>query len=223
MANEYMHENGTNRILLFGPQALSFQNEDFEQLRSAILDGQEHSWVLDVIAELSTYWEKFEGRFPKFRAIQGGKLLGDLANALKTGDFTSLPSRLPNILLSPLVVLTQLTQYTNYLRIKHKNVPPDDLYASQSPHTETMGYCMGLLTAMAVSSATDGKQFKRYGAVAMRLAVLISGLVDAQEVSSADKETRALATICNSQEAKMKMESILQRFNKVCTQSLQNC
>jgi hypothetical protein len=215
MANNYPSAKGTNRILLFGPQALSFEIEDLKKLRSTIVDEQEHSWILDVITGLSMYWEKFEYIFPKLKVIPGRKLLKDLDDALRTGDLTHLPSSLPNILLSPLVVLTQLIQYTKYLKIKNREEEQPDLYAIDNPDAETIGYCMGMLTAMTISSTTGVTEFQRYGAVAMRLAVLISGLVDAQEVSNEQKESRALATVWTSQESKMELEKILQEFPEV--------
>ena len=37
-------------ILLFGPQALSFQEDTFRHLKSIILNDAANSWILDVLA-----------------------------------------------------------------------------------------------------------------------------------------------------------------------------
>lgn len=217
MSSNHTRPDGQNTILLFGSQALSFQKHHFDELRATIFDEPENHWVINALSELPTYWETFEEKFPKLQAVPGKKLLQDLNDALKNGIFAHIPSKLPNILLSPLVVMMQLTQYTSYLKIKHAGEEQQDLYAAHSPNTETLGYCTGLLSALAVSSATDKTQFQRYGAVAARLALLIAGLVDAQDVVGEYKNSTAFATVWNSQEAKMEMENILQQFPEVCS------
>ena len=46
---------------------------------------------------------------------------------------------------------------------------------------QTLGFCTGLLRAFAVASAKNQDEFEKYGAVAVRLAMLVGALVDAQE------------------------------------------
>lgn len=47
---------------------------------------------------------------------------------------------------------------------------------------ETLGFCFGLLGALSVASASNRQDFQKYGATAVRLAMLIGALVDAREV-----------------------------------------
>ena len=104
-------------VLLFGPQVLSFQEDSFHQLKSDILEDADNRRILDTVAQLPSYLEKLLERFPDFQVISGVKLLKDLNDWLTTGTFPSALSRLPNIILSPLVVLSQLTQYSKYLKL----------------------------------------------------------------------------------------------------------
>jgi hypothetical protein len=46
---------------------------------------------------------------------------------------------------------------------------------------QTVGFCTGLSSAFAVASAKNQDEFEKYGAVAVRLAMLVGALVDAQE------------------------------------------
>ncbi|ERF73358.1 hypothetical protein EPUS_08300 [Endocarpon pusillum Z07020] len=202
-----------NTVLLFGPQALSFQEDSFHQLRSLILDHAENHWILDVVAELPTNLKTCLRVFPKLQALSGVQQLEDLNDWFKTGKVPPASFHLPNILLSPLVVLTQLTQYSQYLKLVHSESGNGrDLYASNTGKTETVGFCTGLLSALAVSSAGNQVQFQQYGAAAVRLAALIGAFVDAQDALGKYGESTSFATVWNSSETKTEMTRILQQF-----------
>lgn len=180
------------------------------------MDDAENRWILDTVAELPTVFKTCLNKFPKLQAISGVQLLEDLNDWLKTGKLPPASFHLPNILLSPLVVLTQLTQYSRYLKLTHTEyVDAHNLNASHSQKTETVGFCTGLLSALAVSSAGNQVQFQQYGAVAVRLAVLIGALVDTQDVLGKHGQSKSLATVWNSCEAKTEMTRILKEFPEV--------
>ena len=123
------------------------------------------------------------------RAVPGSSQLADLDSWLRHGatDITS-ESTLPSIIVGPLVVLIQLTQYWRYSELLHQEQPPADLQASvvaaskSDSSFETLGFCFGLLGALSVASASNRQDFQKYGATAVRLAMLIGALVDAREV-----------------------------------------
>lgn len=216
MACHDLRPPGGNTVLLFGPQALSFQQDTFHQLKSTISDDADHRWILDVLAELPTLLKTFSGKFPKLHAIPGVELLEGLNDWFKSAKALSAASHLPNILLSPLVVLMQLTQYSKYLTLAHpKPVYGQKLYPSHSQETETVGFCTGILSALAVSSAGNQDQFQQYGAVAVRLAAIIGALVDAQDALDKNGQSKSFATVWNSSEKKMEMTRILQHFPEV--------
>ena len=202
-------------VLLFGPQALSFDEKAFSQLREAVLNSAENRWVVDVIDELPTFWTTLSERFPKLGAIPGVELLGGLKDWLNTGRVAPIKQTLPNILLSPLVVITQLTQYTQYLRIRHPDAHGETLYNNSTrSSTEAVGFCTGLLSALAVSSSTNKTEFQKYAAVAVRLATLIGAIVDAQDVTN-HEESESLAVVWNTPGAQSEFTRILQQFPEV--------
>ncbi len=216
MTGQNFRPSNGNTVLLFGPQALSFQEDSFHQLKSIILEDAENHWILDAVSELPSYLKTFSEKFPKLQAISGVQLLDDLNNWFKTGKIPPASSHLPNIILSPLVVLTQLTQYSKYLKLAYpESGDGQDLYASHNQKTETLGFCTGLLSALAVSSAGNQAQFQQYGAIAVRLAALIGALVDAQDASGKYRESTSIATVWNSRETKAEMTRILQQFPEV--------
>jgi acyl transferase domain-containing protein/thioester reductase-like protein/SAM-dependent methyltransferase/acyl carrier protein len=197
MGSMEYHNQQESTVLLFGPQALSF-NRQFEKLRHSLSGeaGGQH-WILDTVADLPRYWDALTEKIPKIKgAIQGKKHLTDLDSWLRRTPFEDdkLEGQeyLPNLVLTPLVVLTQLTQYWRYLELNHqlhgdgaKSDLQADLLARQkngeTNKVQTLGFCTGLFSAFAVASAKNQDEFEKYGAVAVRLAMLVGALVDAQE------------------------------------------
>lgn len=218
VASSALRTPGTT-VLLFGPQALSFDEETFRQLRSTLLHWSSHGWILDTIAELPDCWETFSKTFPRLQAIPAPKLLDELNKWLRTGEFKWSTGPLPNILLTPLVVITELAQYARYLELRqHNSGDRHDRHAFFQSNTETLGLCTGLLSALAVSSSANQADFQRYGAVAVRLAMLIGALVDAQDASDLDGEARSLSVAWSSPETRAEMTRILKRFPQVRSQ-----
>ncbi|KAI1412489.1 hypothetical protein F5Y13DRAFT_179997 [Hypoxylon sp. FL1857] len=189
---------GDATILLFGPQALSFNKRSLEKLRSMLSDGPARRWMLDTVAELPSYWDALTRKIPNMVDTNPGvKLLADLELWLREGlkDEQKDMVDLPNMVLTPLVVLTQLTQYWRYLELSQmeneigRNKSQIDLQADlftrrnlENKNFETLGFCTGLLSAFAVASSSNQEGFERYGAVAVRLSMLVGALVDAHEV-----------------------------------------
>lgn len=168
------HEKEPRAVLIFGSQPLDFTQETASQLRTAVLKNPALEWVPDVLAELQHRWDTVTTGIPELRAFPGDALLGDLDEWLRTGSFPQGPAAfpLPNILLTPLTVITHLLQYLSF-----KN--PSTI--SHDRNSETLGLCSGLLSAAAVSSAANDAQLRKYGAVAVRLAMMIGAVVDAQD------------------------------------------
>ena len=177
-------------VLLFGPQFQSLDKHALTRLRSTLSDGPTWHWALDTLAELPTHWDALTKKIPTIAgSIQGEKVLNDLDSWLRHGLYDGLENfDLPNIVLTPLVVLTHLTQYRRYLdRSRPENGSTDlqaDLFRRHNldnQQVETLGFCTGLLSAFVVASSRNQDDFERYGAVALRLAMLVGALVDAQE------------------------------------------
>ncbi|KAI1098222.1 hypothetical protein F4804DRAFT_350683 [Jackrogersella minutella] len=197
MTTELNENHGDATILLFGPQVLSFNRRSLEKLRSMLSDGPARRWMLDTVTELPSYWDALIQKIPNMAETNPGqKLLTDLDLWLRQGlnDGQEDITNLPNMILTPLVVLTQLTQYWRYLELSQteydtgRNRAQIDLQAdllkrqTLEKKFETLGFCTGLLSAFAVASSSTQDEFEKYGAVAIRLAMLVGALVDAQEV-----------------------------------------
>lgn len=202
-----------NIVLLFGPQALSLHKDWFDQLKSDIVGNAENRWIIDLVAQLPTYLQNFLEKSSKFQVVSAVKLIEDLNDWISTGK-TSLPwSHLPNVILSPLIVLSQLMQYSKYLKLAQGE--EQNIYGAHSQQTEVVGFCTGLLSALAVSSAGDRAQFQQYGSVAVRLATLIGAFVDCQDALGDHGGSKSFAIVWNSNQTKTEMTRIMQQFPEV--------
>ena len=201
-------------VLLFGPQVLSFDQQAFEKLHLALSSGPAYQWIIKSVAELPLHWNILSQRLPQLSCLDGEKLLNDLKSCFETGVYTGIEDHLPNIILTPLVVVSQLTQYLHYLDIKFSRFPPqDDLQAALTRHNAgTVGFCTGLLSALAVSSSSTQTDFETYGAVAIRLAMIIGALVDAQELHG---HAKSYAVAWNTLDQGRDMADIVDRFPEV--------
>lgn len=177
-------------IFLFGPHVGTFTRQSMETLIRPLSQGPHRDWILDTISSLSTYLDGFNAIRPEVaRAVPGASQLAQLDSWIRHGT-TDIPaeSTLPSIIVGPLVVLVQLTQYWRYLELIHQGQAPADVQASvvaaakSDKKFEVLGFCFGLLGSLSVASASNRQEFQKYGATAMRLAMLIGALVDAREV-----------------------------------------
>ena len=202
------------KVLLFGSQALAFDEASAEQLRSTLFSTPELRFIIDTITDLPQHWVALSDAIPSLQDFHGAKLLEDLNGWLTTGKFNNADFPLANTLLTPLTVVTHLTQYISLLKhVQPESAEAHDFYASFKDNTETLGLCTGLLSAAAVSSSADVTQLHRYGAVAIRLAMAAGALVDAYDRSTED--SRSFSTAWNSPEIGTNMNQILKSYPNV--------
>ncbi|KAK3376218.1 hypothetical protein B0T24DRAFT_699496 [Lasiosphaeria ovina] len=193
-------------LLLFGSQALSFNAEAFAALRASVWGTGEQQWVGEALASLAGCWDGFLQAFPKYNVDSGAKeLLADLdkwfrTGVMRPGVLDGASPRVPNIVLSPLVIITQLVGYMRW--------QPDET----APVLGTLGFCTGLLSAYAVALGKDKTQVRTHGATAVRLAMLIGGIVDAQESLDPSGPATALATAWSSPTGGEELNRLLQKF-----------
>ncbi|KAI0469934.1 hypothetical protein GGR56DRAFT_661299 [Xylariaceae sp. FL0804] len=135
---------------------------------------------------------------------------------LRDEDTENPMPQLPNIVLTPLVVLTQLAQFSQYLSrnlASASTQESDPLRFLGQDNIETSGLCTGLLAASAVSSSTDTESFHRHGAVAIRLAMVIGALVDAQDSSDTlHGRSKSFAVAWGTQDMAKELVGVLDCF-----------
>ncbi|KAF2084023.1 hypothetical protein K490DRAFT_59975 [Saccharata proteae CBS 121410] len=168
-------------ILVFGPQALNFNQDAFRKLRDDIVNSSTLSWAHAVIAKLADHFDEIRAEFSKLAVVDGAELLRNLKDWLDTGNLGKLAAlpHIPNINLTPLCVISQLGAYSS-LEKEH-----DDW----RKNTETVGFCTDLLAALAVSLSANETDLAVHGATALRVAMLIGAVVDAQDALEGESKS----------------------------------
>lgn len=173
------------KLFLFGPQALSFDVNSFEECRVQIHSSTCKKWALDVLGTLPGIWDALIDQVPKLRHLKDGRqLLQELSDGVRqqTGQ-VSLPFPLPNVLLSPLVVIAHLMQWAALVRATEEGEESGQLPPSITEGAEVLGLCTGVLSGLAAACSSSMAELERHGAVAVRLAMLVGALVDAEQSS----------------------------------------
>jgi hypothetical protein len=173
LATTMSHSPNKFNMALFGSQPLELNRESlhrlYKQLNGLSSDAR---WIFDVLAELPQYWQAVQDQIiEKDDDVPGAPWLAKLPEWLQMGHIPDDVLPLPNVLLTPLVVVMQLVEFERLW--KHGKL---DLEA-----TPPVGLCIGLLSALAVSCASSTTTLHLYGAVAIRLAMIVGATVDAQD------------------------------------------
>lgn len=199
-----------NTVLLFGPQALSFDQEEFRRIRSALLiNPQDHEWILQTIYEFPEWLDVISQAIPQLRIGKVYALQQGLTHWIHTGQLPPTESVIPNVFLNPLVVISQLMQYTKYLQCAYPEDADPHKSAAANSKGETVGLCVGLLSAAAVSSSGCRKEFETYGAAALRIALLSGLLVDTVEIQ---ERSTSLAAVWNTTNVGEQVTRIVKDF-----------
>ncbi|KAI0377220.1 hypothetical protein F5Y04DRAFT_292160 [Hypomontagnella monticulosa] len=183
-------------ILVFGGHIGSQSKQSLEKPIRQILEGPNAKWILDTVAGLPRYWDALIERIPEVAStVDGVRVLAEFDSWLRKGtsssDLIEPDADLPDLLLGPLMVAIQLDQYWQYLEYRLAGANVDDLQAElvrqqnrqcESGGVKMLGFCAGLIGASAVASSHDRQGFEKYGAVALRIGMLMAALVGAREV-----------------------------------------
>jgi hypothetical protein len=209
--------NTSCNVLLFGPHALSLDIKFFNNLYNHIHNEPGNGWILDLVSQLPYTWKSLTQSVPTLQHLNGEELLQVLNQGLRSGGIPESIFPLPNILLTPLTVIVHLAQYTAFLKAALPGLgDTDELPASITENTESLGLCTGTLSFLAVGCSSSLLQLQHYGSVAIRIAMLIGALVDANEdLPDSEGGSMSFSMAWNSTESGNSVHRILEKFPNV--------
>lgn len=204
-------------LLLFGPQFLSFGDKELCRVQEQILRIPNHDWITTIITDLPRHWNSVLDALPQLKSVCEKTAVDDLANWFPDGSFKATKFPLPNVLLTPLVVIAQLSQYYEYSEAENGARESDVASRVQSQRSlEVTGFCTGMLSALVVALSQGHDAFVKNAATAVRLAMLIGAVVDAQDVSrGAPNEARSITAMWTSPLERKDVEKVLDKFEDV--------
>ncbi|KAI0377768.1 putative polyketide synthase [Hypomontagnella monticulosa] len=174
---------------LFGTVTTAHNADSIRDLRLHIDETPSLEWIRDAVSELPSYWDLLVKKLPSIDgSFPGRQTLNDFDRWLRQGfDPDESPATLGNAVLLPLVIMVGLVEFSRY--VDSKNAESEDplqefltqLRENEDSSVESIGLCAGLLTAYAVAGSRNRQDFAKYGAVAIRLAMMVGAATDAQD------------------------------------------
>ncbi|KAG9764092.1 hypothetical protein KCU73_g1117, partial [Aureobasidium melanogenum] len=172
-------------ILVFGPQSLSFDLSTLKRLKAKLHTSDSYRWILDALIQSLARWNPLTNELPQLKKLDTGRCIDELINYLMDESSKEINSVSKNAVLTPLVVAGHLVQYQDY-QVSVK-IP---MLGHVSP---TIGFCIGLLTASAVTASQNRESLHENARNAMTLAMLVGGIVDSNDESQPDGPWQSLA------------------------------
>jgi hypothetical protein len=160
---------------------------------------------------LAQDWDAFAQEHPDYDSASARQKLSSLSEWFRDGPDVNAFRPLPNIILTPLVVIGHLVEYVQYQRHAATGTPGGENAIG------TLGLCTGLMGALVVALSKDLDDVQKYGSTAIRIAVLIGGVVDGQDAKHPDGPSVALTAVWNSPASAKNLDSVLEGFSDVST------
>ena len=163
-------------FVIFGPQKPFPSAEALFHLRLVLLSDPRLASFVEAIKGLLGLWYTFLELQPDLKRVPGIRVLGYLNTWIKHGDFPQVSDPLPNVLLTPLTIISHIAQYVYHHRLHKAETyagTPDD-----SSMGRPQGVSIGILSAFAISCSTCVSDISDYGAVALRLAMCLGAFID---------------------------------------------
>lgn len=199
-------------LFVFGPQTTWPTSEYLLQLRDTLLLEPRLKELLSSIKELPQLWNHLIQQDPRLSSVQGAKHLQSIQEWIDQGTFTLTTTVSPNIISMPFTIIIHLVQYFHYL----ENNPQGLTHAQLLEGAQAggiQGFCIGLLSALAVGCASNEEDVAKYGSIALRLAASIGAYIDLD--SALQCETSVLALRWSSTNSLQLVTNILKNHENV--------
>jgi hypothetical protein len=183
-----LHGDGKQKAIcvLFGPQGL-VTPESLPEIRGLLQANQQLQFLSEVVESLPALWPTILEAWPSLHSVPAEEALQQLAEFFAGGVLPEDSAFATNTLLSPLTVMLQIIEFSK-LSCSFEDLPP-----SERRVQDVQGFCLGFLTATAVSCSSTEEQFRLLASNAIRLALCLGAVVDLDTVTKSHQVDSALA------------------------------
>ncbi|KUI69905.1 Conidial yellow pigment biosynthesis polyketide synthase [Cytospora mali] len=206
-------------LLVVGPKRSRFTPKDLSELHSTITSNSDLNFLPEAIAELESLWPTIVAAHSRLKNVHGEQSLHNLGQFLKSGelaDLTQTGGRHDNILLDVVTVLSHIVDFWCLTTTKIQNALFTHLKSDKSSHRlhSIQGFCLGFLTAAAVSSARTKAELATNITTVLRIAVCIGALVesDVMELEKSGTQAASLSVGWSSQSDYEALNNVLSMY-----------
>ena len=170
------------RLIVFGPQTSCPSKGFLAEIRKYLLLEPRLVTFLEALKNLPSLWDRLVDHDESLNALPGRETLIHLGDWIQHGELPDEVVAESNVFGMPLTIVVHIVQYFHYLdgNISHFKMMEDVRTAG------VQGFCLGLLSAVAVGCARQEAEINALAAVALRLAVCIGAYIDLHRVYTVD-------------------------------------
>lgn len=205
------------RLIVFGPQTSCPSKGFLAEIRKYILSEPRLLTFLEALKDLPSLWNRLVDHDDRLKAIPGHEILVRLGNWIQHGEFPDEVIAESNLFGMPLTIVIHIVQYFHYLdgNISHNQLMEDVNTAG------VQGFCLGLLSAVAVGCARQEAEIDAQASVALRLAVCIGAYIDLHRVNTVESfDSISLAVRWRSVTSHNSLLEVLQTYPDVSNHTL---
>lgn len=149
---------------------------------------------MKAVRELPLLWNELSKQDPRLHSIAGEAAADQLAQWTRGAGTPQIVDDKGNITRMPLTTIAHIVQYVNYLRQGDEPLSHESITQSVAPGGGIQGFCIGLLSALAVASGKSEDDVGHFAATSVRLAFCVGAYVDLDHYhNGADSKASTLA------------------------------
>ncbi|KAL6718201.1 hypothetical protein ACLMJK_004289 [Lecanora helva] len=165
-------------LIAFGALAPWPAPDILRQLQDSIRNHKSLKPIIQAIEELPLLWRALSKQDPVLNDIAGEAAAYQLAQwATSSRTIQDLENN-GNVTRMPLTIMFQIAQYVSYLHTCDCRNGHESIIESVRAGGGIQGFCIGLLSALAVASAKAENDVGNFAAVSVRLAFCVGAYVD---------------------------------------------
>ncbi|KAL9604332.1 MAG: hypothetical protein Q9179_001888, partial [Wetmoreana sp. 5 TL-2023] len=165
-------------LVAFGAVAPWPGTDRLDEIRNALHQHATLEPAIAAIEELPSLWKVLSKQDPRLSCVAGGAAADQLAQWIGAAGVAQLVQDKGNVTRMPLTIMTQIAQYIGYLRQCDEPLDHKSIIESAAAGGGFQGFCIGLLSALAVASGKTEDDVGIFAAASMRLAFCVSAYVD---------------------------------------------
>ena len=181
-------------LIAFGALSPWPPADRLDQLRKALQQHKSLRPVVRVIQELPLLWKALSDHNGSLHNVAGEAAADQLAQWISGTSTANHIEDRGNVSKMPLTTIAHIVQYISYLKQCDEPLNHESVKENVAAGGGIQGFCIGLLSALAVASGKDEDDVGTFAAISVRLAFCVGAYIDLdQHHNGGDSKATTLA------------------------------
>ena len=165
-------------LIAFGALAPWPALDRLDQLRNALHHQKCFKPIVKSFLELPILWRALSNQNPSLNSIAGEAAADHLAQWVTGAGVAQIIEDKGNVTRMPLTTMAHIADYISYLRRCDEPLRHESVVKGVAAGGGIQGFCVGLLSALAVASGKTEDDVGKFAADSMRLAFCVGAYLD---------------------------------------------